>query len=157
MTFQIQALPEDRFSHLFAMTDAELGANNACREVVTASPGTPCRISLADAAVGETVILVNYTHQNAASPYQASHAVYVREDVEQAKPAPGEVPEVFTSRLISVRMFNVAHMMIDADVVEGRDLSKKIPPCFGNEDVSYIHLHFAKPGCFAALVTKVQS
>ena len=44
------------------MSEAELAANNARLEVVQEHPGTPCRVSLDDAQIGETVALVNYTH-----------------------------------------------------------------------------------------------
>ena len=79
MNFQIKALPEFAFSSLFGMTDAELAEHNACRQIVTTKPGTPCRVSMADAEVGDTVILCNYPHQPAKSPYQATHAIFVRE------------------------------------------------------------------------------
>ncbi len=155
MSFQLHALPMSEFSHLFALTDQELHQHNACREIVKAHPGTPCRVSLADAQVGETVILVNYEHQSADTPYKSRHAVYVREGVETAKPEPGVVPHVLQTRLISMRLFDANDMMIDADVVDGIDLVNVLDSAFLNEQVDYIHLHYAKPGCFAAKVTRV--
>ena len=97
MTFRIHALPPDAFAPLFALSDAELAERNALRRIVTTQPGAPCRVSLADAAPGETVILLNYTHLPAASPYQSRHAIYVREGAAQAHPEPGAVPEVLLS------------------------------------------------------------
>ena len=58
---------------------------------VSESPGTPCRVTLADAEVGETVILINHTHLKADTPYRASHAIFVREGQPQAHLARGEV------------------------------------------------------------------
>lgn len=155
MPFQIHALPYERFAPLFKLSDAELTRAGAARTVVDATPGTPCRVSLADAEPGETVILLNFEHQPANSPYRASHAIFVRENAKQAFPEVGEVPEVLTSRLISVRAFDGRHYMVDADVVEGADLSEAIPGMLLNPDVSYLHLHNARPGCFAARVTRV--
>lgn len=154
MTFQIHALPMEPFAELFALSDDELRQQGACRMVVKQKPGTPCRVSMADAEVGETVILTNYTHQPHDTPYKATHAIFVREGVAQADPLAGEVPHVLRSRLISVRSYVADHMMIDADVVDGTDLANAIHAAFENSVVAYIHLHNAKPGCFAASVTR---
>lgn len=154
MTFQFNALPAEPFAGYFTLSDAELAAQNGVRKVVTESPGVPCRVSLADAEVGETVVLVNYQHQPGNSPYQSTHAVYVREGVAQANLAVGEVPEVVRSRLMSVRGFDAAHMMIFADVVQGETLEDALPEIFADQNIAYVHLHIAKPGCFAASVVR---
>ena len=150
MDFQIAALPAHEFKDLFDLSDAELAARQARRIIVDTMPGTPCRVSLKDAEVGETVLLLNYTHQAEDSPYRATHAIFVREGAEQAKPAVNEVPAVLQERLISLRLFDQQHMMIDADVVEGRDLSNALSIAFDDPNVAYAHLHNAKPGCFHA-------
>lgn len=154
MSFQIHALPADPFQPLFKMSGQELAGIQAARMVVDAKPGYPCRVSLADAEVGETVILVNHEHQPANSPYRSAHAIFVREHASQAFPKPGEVPEVLSTRLISVRAFDDRHYMVNADVVDGKDLGRVIPAMFRDPAVAYLHLHNAKPGCFAARVTR---
>lgn len=154
MSFQILALPAENFRTLFKMSEQELSSLQATRMVVDASPGFPCRVSLKDAQVGETVVLLNFSHQPADSPYRAAHAIFVRENAVQAFPQRGEVPESIRSRLISVRAFDDRGYMINADVVDGKDLSKAIPTMFEDSDVAYLHLHNAKPGCFAARVTR---
>lgn len=150
MTFQIQALSPEPFARYFAMAEEELARHGGRRMVVTAFPGTPCRVSLADAEIGETVVLVNHEHQPADTPYRSRHAIYVREGVARAEPAPGEVPASLRTRLISLRQFGADHMMIDADVVAGADLGPAIERAFADPAVSYLHLHYAKQGCFAA-------
>jgi len=154
MSFRIHALPYERFAPLFALSDADLAKAGAARMIVNSKPGTPCRVSLADAEPGETVVLVNFEHQPANSPYRASHAIFIRENAEQAFPQPGEVPEVLSSRLISLRAFDEKHYMIAADVVEGSKLGEAIPAMLRNPALSYLHLHNAKAGCFAASVTR---
>ena len=156
MSFQIHALPAEDFTDMFALSDAELADRNACRQIVKSKPGTPCRVSMGDAEVGETVILLNYEHQPAQTPFKATHAIYVREAATQAQLAIDEVPEVLRSRVISLRLFDRNHMMIDADVVQGEDLADAITKAFENDQVSYAHLHNAKPGCFAATVTRAE-
>ena len=68
MSFQIQALPSAQFEPLFALSDSELTKVRAARMIVDSKPGYPCRVSLADAEIGETVILLNFEHQSADSP-----------------------------------------------------------------------------------------
>jgi hypothetical protein len=154
MTFQIHSLPAEDFAHLFALSDQELAERQARRQVVTSKPGTPCRVSMVDAEVGETVILLNYQHQPADTPYRASHAIFVREGAVQAKLEKGEVPEVLRSRVISLRLFDANHMMINADVLPGDSLADAIIKAFKDANVNYAHLHNAKPGCFAAFVSR---
>lgn len=150
MNFQIKPLQGEHFAHLFDLTDDELAAQQACREVVASSPGTPCRVSMQDADVGETVILLNYEHQPEDSPYRASHGVFIRQNAEQARFDVNEVPDVIRSRLISLRYFNQSHMMIEADVVPGDTVAQELTAAFDNKDIAYVHIHNAKPGCFAA-------
>ena len=154
MAFQIHALPKEDYEDLFALSHEALERKGIKRMTVEACPGTPCRVSMQDAQVGETVVLLNYEHQPEASPYQASHAIFVREGAEQATLGIDEVPEVIRSRLISVRLFDDSHMMIDADVVDGQDVAQRLEDAFKDRRVSYIQLHNAKPGCFAASVTR---
>jgi hypothetical protein len=150
MTFQITALPLAPFAHLIGAPDSELARHSAVRQIADRAPGFPCRVSLRDAAPGETLILVNYTHQPADTPYRASHAIYVRENASQAALAPGEIPALFNQRLISLRGFSAAGMMLEADVAIGLALAQAIGALFGKPAIAYIHLHYAKPGCYAA-------
>ncbi len=154
MSFQIHALPAAVFAPLFDMSDAARAARNARRVVVDAKPGYPCRVSLADAEIGESVLLVHYEHQPEATPYRASHAVFVREGVEGTRPAPGEVPDVLKSRLLSLRAFNASHEMIAADVMPGEGLADAAEAMFADPAVQYLHIHNAKPGCYAARATR---
>ncbi len=154
MNFQIHALSPEPFNHYFSMAQEELDAHKAVKMQVTENPGTPCRVSMADAEVGDTVILLNYDHQPNATPYQSNHAIFVRENVAQARLAVNEVPPVLSTRLISMRLFDENHMMIDAEVLDGQDLQEALSKAFNNPAVAYGHLHNAKPGCFAAHVTR---
>jgi Protein of unknown function (DUF1203) len=154
MSFRIHALPAARFRPMFALSDGELAKLRAMRLVADCKPGFPCRVSLADAELGETVLLLNFEHQPADSPYRAAHAIFVRQGAEQAFPAVGEVPEVLASRLISIRAFDQRHCMTTADVVEGARLAEAIPALLDDPAVAYLHLHNARPGCYAARVTR---
>ena len=153
-SFRFVALPRETFSSLFAQSDAALAEKGICRQIADVKPGTPCRISLADAEPGERVLLLSFTHQPAASPYHSAGPIFVREGALQARPAIGEVPEVVRSRLMSVRAYDSADMMIHAEVTEGHLLEAPIERFFADSRVSYLHLHNAKPGCFACRVDR---
>jgi hypothetical protein len=151
VSFRISGLPAEPFAHLFALSDAELAEHAAVREV--AKGRYPCRISLTDAEPGDALILVNYLHQPANSPYRSRHAIYVREG-ETTYDAIDAVPEQLRRRTLSVRGFDDAGMITEADLVEGTQLEDLIERFFGNERTRYLHVHFAKPGCYAARVER---
>lgn len=150
MMFRIKALRKDTFSHLSDMSEEALSAHKARRVIADASPGFPCRVSLQDAAPGEALWLVNHRHLDVASPYAASHAVYVRVDASEAHPAPGEVPAMFRNRTLSLRAFDREGFMLCADLVEGCDLEDGLQGMLGDPHVAFVDIHFAKPGCYAA-------
>ncbi len=154
MTFRIAALDPTPFADLFALDDASLAARGARRVVADTSPGYPCRVSLQDAAVGETLILANHTHIAGNTPYAGAHAIYIRENAVRAAPLPGEVPEVLRRRLLSVRAYDAGSMMIDAEVLEGETLAPHLEALFARPEIAFVHLHNARPGCFAAAVTR---
>ncbi|RYH09037.1 DUF1203 domain-containing protein [Tropicimonas sp. IMCC6043] len=156
MPFQIQALPMTPFLPLVGASDAELAARNGRRVVAESDSGYPCRVSLRDAAAGETLLLVNFEHLPGASPFRASHAIFVREAAVEASPAPGDIPASIASRLLSVRGFDAADMLQDADVVEGAALAERLERMFAAPEIDYIHVHYAKQGCFAAKVTRTE-
>jgi len=150
MSFQISALDHRQFAGLFALSDSELAQRRAVRQTATEKPGFPCRVSLADAELGEELILVNHEHQPGDSPYRATHAVFVRKGVEQARPAPGEVPEVLARRMLSLRAFDGQDMMVAADLVDGKELAPALERLLADPAAAYVHIHYAKPGCYAA-------
>ncbi len=156
MSFQIHALPYEQFEPYFNFDEDELSAVGAQLKTVKTSPGTPCRVSLDDAKVGETVLLINYQHQSAPTPFQSSHAIFIRKDVATITPEPGDIPLAFTTRPISVRGFAQDHSLIDATLTDRAepDLAADIEAMFRDPAIAYVHLHYAAPGCFAASVSR---
>jgi len=153
-TFRFVALPYEPFAPLFTVEDGGLTAAGARRMVVEEKPGTPCRVSLQDAEVGETVILVPFAHHDVASPYRASGPIFVRSGARRALPAPGEVPPLFRHRLLSVRAYDGAGMMVAAEVAPGAELEPVLHRMLAQGSVAYLHVHNAKPGCFACRVER---
>ena len=155
MDFQVSALDPADFSHLFGQDEASLLALGVERMVVDQEPGFPCRVSLADAKVGEKVLLLNYEHLPVATPYRSRHAIFVKEGASRAEPAVNEVPKCLGIRLLSVRAFDSRGMMVDAQVVEGHEAGKVFRKMLDNESVDYLHVHNAGRGCYAARVDRV--
>jgi hypothetical protein len=152
--FQVTALDAEQFRELHGLDDAALARRGVERQVVDEKPGFPCRVSLVDAEIGETVLLFNFKHQPADTPYRSSHAIFVREGAETAKPAKNEVPELLKIRTLSVRAFDEEGMMLDADVVDGENLADLIHRLFHNRSVEYLHVHNAGRGCYAAAINR---
>lgn len=156
MPFQISALEKSSFADLFALSGEELARRDALRVTADKKPGYPCRVSLEDAEPGEELLLLNYEHLNVGTPYRSRYAIYVRAGVDSAKLQQNEVPNLFRSRILSLRGFSANGMLVATDLTEGPGLEMKIEAMLKNEEVSFIHLHYAKAGCYAARVDRVQ-
>src|SRR5664280_1774789 len=89
-----------------------------------------------------------YKRQPADTPYRASHAIFVREGAADAYDRVDDVPAVMRARLLSLRAFDADGMMLDADVVDGAAIEPLVARLFANANVSYIHAHYAKRGCY---------
>jgi Protein of unknown function (DUF1203) len=153
-SFRLVGLPLEPFSRFFALCDAELAACNARRVFATTRPGYPCRVSLADADIGEELLLLPFEHQPASSPYRSSGPIFVRKAAVPARLEVGVVPDYVRTRLISVRAYDQGHLMTDASVCEGKDAGAAIQGMFAREDVAYIHLHNANRGCFSCAAVR---
>ena len=116
MEYRITGLDAREFAHLAGLSDAELARHRAVRYVCDAKPGFPCRVTLEDAEPGDEVLLVNYEHQPADSPYRASHAIYIRTGRRNRFDDVNTIPGALRDRLLSVRAFDVKGFIVDADV-----------------------------------------
>ena len=154
MTFQIHALPIEPFAADFDAADDALRARGIRRVVADDRPAYPCRVSLQDARAGERLLLLPYLHHDVDTPYRASGAIYVREAATRAMPDVGEVPALLRSRLLSLRAYDARGMMAWADVLPGSELEAGIAQLFALERVAYLHVHYAKPGCYACRVER---
>ena len=154
MSFRIKGLSPAPFAALYGLPDEALAARGVIRYVADKAPGFPDRVEMRDAAPGETVLLVNHVSQPADTPYRATHAIFVREGATRAFDEVDLVPEVLRPRLLSLRAFDAAGMMIDADVVEGVQVERLIARLFEDERASCLHAHYAKRGCYAGLIER---
>ena len=154
MSFRISGIDPAPFASLFGLPDAELARRGVRRMVVDAKPGFPDRIELRDLAPGETALLLNHVHQPADTPYRASHAIFIREGAATAFEAVDDIPEVLACRPLSLRAFDADHMMVDADLIDGRAAAPAIERMLADPCVAYLHVHYAKRGCYAARIDR---
>lgn len=152
MTFQIHSIPADDFAFLADLSEADRAARAI--QLLVSDGHFPCRVSLEDVPEGETVFLLNYEHLPAASPYRSRHAVFVRENAQAARVAPGTVPASIASRLLSVRGIDAGGNIVDAEVIDGTNVPGLLDALFENPAIAEIHLHYARRGCFAARATR---
>lgn len=154
MTYRITGLSTDQFAPLFALDDTELAARGALRVTATADHGFPCRISLEDARTGDSLILLNYTSHDVATPFRSAYAIYVSEAAAQQADYIDETPPVFASRILSFRAFDADGMLKNAVVAEPGGADAAIRTLFADEQIAYIHAHNAAAGCFSARVER---
>jgi len=143
--FQFTALQSRAFSDYFKMTPSRLASIGAYIFKANESPCYPCRVS---------VLALSYEHHAADGPYRSSGPIFIRENSRTATPAENEVPTMLRHRLLSVRGYNTASLMIEADTVAGTELESTLLRQFENRTVDYIHIHNAGPGCFNCAVTR---
>jgi hypothetical protein len=153
--FRIVGLSAAQFAPFFSLEEKELAARGARRMRVDAKPGFPCRVTLADAEISETVILLPFVHHDVDSPYRASGPIFVRENASDVDLDVGEIPKVVSSRIMSVRAFDKNAMMLDGSVVRGSEIGAHIEKLFADEKVAYLHLHNAGAGCYSCKVERV--
>ncbi len=158
MDFRITGLPAEPFLPLFGMTDDELLTHGARRVIATpdmAPSLPPCRVSLRDAELGEVSILLHYPHHvSPASPYRASGPIYVREGVRETACFINHVPAQQRTRLLSVRAYDDAGIMVDAEVADGTELEPLILRLFRRDDVAFLHAHNARRGCYSCRIDR---
>jgi len=154
MSYRVTGLDPAPFRRLYGLSDEALAAQGVRRLVADAKPGFPDRVEVRDAEPGESLLLLNYTHQPADTPYRASHAIFVREGAETPCDRVDEVPEALRARPISLRAFNTAGEMVDADLTDGEQLEGLIRRFLDNPQVDYLHAHYARRGCYAARIDR---
>lgn len=154
MTYIVKGLEPAPYRHLVRLSDEELASRGVVRMSVTENSSFPCRVSLTDREIGESVFLINHVSHDVSNPYRASHAIFVGEDVEAAAKYIDKVPPVFARRILSLRGFDEDGMMADAILAEPGGAEEGIVQLFANPVIHMIHAHNAVRGCFSAKIER---
>jgi len=152
MNFTVSGLSPEPFLPLYGLSDGELAKYRARRVMVDGS-GFPERIEMRDAQPGETLLLVNFEHQSADTPFRSSYAIYVREGATE-RWSGDHVPAVLRARLLSMRGFSADGMLVDGDVIDGAAAETVIERFFNDPKIDYIHAHAARYGCYLARIDR---
>ena len=153
MTYRITGIDPAPYRHFFGLSDEELAEHGVVRMTVT-DPTFPCRVSLTDRAIGETVLLLNHVSHDVANPYRACHAIFVTETEQEPAEYIDEVPPVFEKRVLSLRGFDANGMMADAVLTQPGEADAGIRKLFANPAIETIHAHNATRGCFSAKIER---
>ena len=153
MTYVVRGLDPAPYRHLFGLPQEELAKQGVVRVRVD-DPTYPCRVSLTDRAVGESVLLLNHVSHDVANPYRAAHAIFVTEADEAPAEYVDRIPPVFESRVLSLRGFDKDGMMADAILTQPGEADAGIRRLFANPDIETVHAHNATRGCFSAKIER---
>lgn len=154
MDYVVTGLSPQPFQHLYGLSDGELAQHGAKRYVADVRPGYPDRIEMREAEIGQTLLLVNHVSMDKATPYRASHAIFIREGAVEAGRFENEIPQVMRTRLLSLRAFDAEGWMVDAYLAAGDDVVATIKRFFEDPEVAFLHAHNAARGCYAGEITR---
>lgn len=154
MTYRIAGLEPSKFAHLFGLADAELAAHGAIRMTADVRPSFPCRITLDDAEIGETLLLLNHCSHDGDNPYRATHAIFVSESAAEAAVYEDEIPPALDRRILSLRAFDGQGMMRDAALAQPGQADEVIRRLLTDGAIDHIDAHNAIRGCFAARIDR---
>jgi Protein of unknown function (DUF1203) len=155
--FRVSGIPADAIDQYRNLPDEELRKHRVVRRVADSKPGFPCRVSLVDAEIGESVFLLNFEHLPGLSPYRSVGPVFVRESAEETYSKTNEIPEVLRvpGRLLSMRTYDANDLLVNAEVIESGEVDQSIQRLLADPSVRYIHVHNARPGCYSCRIDRV--
>ena len=154
MTYRISGLEPSQYAHLIGLSEQQLAAQGAVRMTANKKPSFPCRVTLDDAEIGETLLLVNHVSHEGDNPYRASHAIFVSEAATEAARYEDEIPPALDRRILSLRAFNADGMMTDAALAQPGEADEVVRRLLADPAVDHIDAHNAIRGCFAAKVER---
>ena len=100
------------------------------------------------------MLLVSYNPFLGDSPYSGEGPIFVHARDCTRFPGSDQVPDQLSRRLLSVRAYDGEHMLTGAEVIDGSRLEEVVDVLFDDSRAEYIHVHNAKPGCFAARIDR---
>jgi hypothetical protein len=152
MSFRIRGLEPAQFRPLFALADDALVARGMRGMVIDEPNSAPCRVTLRDVEPGERVLLLQYAHQTANTPYRAAGPIFVSKKASEPFDRIDELPQMLSNRPLSIRAYDREDMMVNADVAY--DPRRLLDEFLSDPRVEYLHVHLARQGCYACRVER---
>jgi uncharacterized protein DUF1203 len=155
-SFRISGISAEILNEFRQLSDDKLQERNVFRYIADKKPGYPCRVSLVDAEIGESLLLLNFGHLMSSSPYRSVGPIFIRESARETFVGVNEIPEVLQApgRVLSVRAYDRNDMLAGAAVIATAETNPTIQEFFAERQVAYLHVHYAGPGCFACRVDR---
>jgi hypothetical protein len=121
---------------------------------VVADSNLPCRHCLTDATPGETMLLLSYCPFDTGGPYREVGPIFIHERACPRYAAGDVIPDQLRRRLLALRGYDRAGNMVAADVVDGREMEPLLDKLLGKDEVAFVHVRNARPGCFACAIDR---
>jgi hypothetical protein len=155
-SFRVSGISPEVLNEFRQLSVDELQQRNVFRYLADRKPGYPCRVSLVDAEIGESLLLLNFGHLMSSSPYRSVGPIFVRESARETYVRVDEIPEVLRApgRMLSMRAYDSNDMLAGAVVVGTAEIEQSIQEFFADCQAVYLHVHYAGPGCFACRVDR---
>jgi hypothetical protein len=118
---------------------------------------SPCRHCLAEAAVGEPVLLGSYHFGRPHGVYWTPSPIFVHGEICEPFEHTDAVPEIVRNRLVSVRVYDAEDMCLYdlGDVCDGSDVERLIDRALADCRTDFANIHTARPGCFLCRVERL--
>lgn len=145
MAYRIEGLDPAAFADTQALLDA-----GAVRVTADQPNAYPCRVTLEDAEPGESLLLLNHVSAELATPFRASHAIYIREGAKAASRHVNAIPPFIASRTTSLRGFDAAGMIRDAVLAIPGAADAGVRRLLERKEIVHVDIHAAAWGCFLA-------
>jgi Protein of unknown function (DUF1203) len=155
-SFRVSGISAEVLDEFRQLSDDELQQRNVFRYIADQKPGFPCRVSLVDAEIGESLLLLNFGHLKSSTPYRSIGPIFVREAARETYVRVDEIPEVLRARgrMLSVRAYDSNDMLAGAAVIGTAEIDQSIQEFLADCQVAYLHVHYAGPGCFACRIDR---
>jgi hypothetical protein len=139
----------------FRQTGRDDAGNPVHTKIVDRS--SPCRHCLAEAKVGEKVLLGSYHFGRPHGVYWTPSPIFVHADGCERFEQADVVPEIVRNRLVSVRAYDADDMCIYelGDVCDGTEVERLLDRALVDRRTDYVNIHTARPGCFLCRVARL--
>jgi hypothetical protein len=111
-------------------------------------PGFPCRQCLQEAETGEDLLLLSYQPMATTTPYASASPIFLHASTCTAHDPSEGTPTLLRERLLSVRAFDEAEHLVDAEVVAGVIMDGVVNGLLQRPGVREVHIHNAATGCY---------
>jgi hypothetical protein len=153
-SFEVVPLPEAVADRVRRLRSDDHGNTEIEVTVADKKPGYPCRVCLEDAEPGEPMLLFSYSPFNRPRPYRNVGPIFIHGERCSPYRDIKRVPTQLRNRLLALRAYDESDSMLGAHVVDGNEVEVVIQRLFEDPRAKYIHVHNARPGCFACQIER---